>query len=72
MPDEQILFIDDDNTKLIYIEEVVIPTLDKIQICGIQNITNIFFKIEPNNLNKWMVETEGIKFVRIIKKSYCR
>lgn len=56
LPEERILYIDNDNAPEIYIEEVVYPTLENMIICGISGLKDIFFNKDKLN---WMVETIG-------------
>lgn len=55
-PKNRIVFIDADNKEDIYIEECVLYNLKKIQICGLENVSEIYY-IKENN--EWIVETEG-------------
>jgi DNA-directed RNA polymerase II subunit RPB1 len=65
LPEDKILFIDQENAPDIYLEEVVKPTLDNFIICGIEGITNMFFKKIPQTTN-WMVETSGTNMVELL------
>ena len=64
--EENILsFITPDNIVQVYIEEVVIPKLEELQICGIAGIKNIFYVSEQDKEtkeDKWYLETEGTNF----------
>jgi len=57
LPEERLLYIDTDNAPEIYLEECVIPTLNKLYICGIPGITQIYY---INENDEWIVETEGV------------
>lgn len=63
LPEDRILFIDESNAIEICLDEVVIPNLEKIQICGIQGIEHIFYAKKGD---EWIVETEGSNFRKII------
>ena len=67
LPEDRILFITKENAPLIYMEEVIIDNLNKLLICGICGIKNIFFKLEPDNLKNWMVITEGSNLIELLK-----
>lgn len=57
LPEERISFINESNIEEIYLEECVQPIIEKINLCGIEGITEIFFTEENN---EWIVETNGI------------
>lgn len=57
LPEERVSFINSDNIEEIYLEECVQPILEKMNICGIEGITEIFFTQENN---EWIIETNGI------------
>ena len=62
--EEKILsFITPENMIQVYIEEVVIPKLSEMKICGISGIKNIFYS---NENDKWYLETEGTNFSDIL------
>jgi DNA-directed RNA polymerase beta' subunit len=56
-------YVTPDNAVEIYIEDVVIPNLEKLIICGISGITNMFF---ANEKDKWFIETEGSNFSEVL------
>lgn len=60
---EKISFITSENKNTIYLEEVVTPNLEKLIICGIPGITNIFYVKKEN---EWIVETEGSNYPKIL------
>lgn len=60
---ENIIFIDDENMVQVYLEEVVIPNLKDIIICGIPGISDFGFKKDGD---KWMIETIGCNFPRLL------
>lgn len=53
---EDDIFESDEEAKNVYIEEIIIPTIKKLHLFGIQGIRDIFF--EKKN-GEWMIETEG-------------
>lgn len=63
MPEKQLLFVTKENMLEVYIEDVVIPNIEQLHICGISNITNMFF---CNEKEKWYIETEGTNFSDIL------
>jgi DNA-directed RNA polymerase beta' subunit len=56
LPEEKLVFVTKDNSKEIYLEEVVYPILENVCLCGLSGITNMFF---IKNQNEWIVETEN-------------
>ena len=56
LPEDRLLFVDQDNAVLIYLEEVVQATLEQIYICGIPAISEVFYLKEGS---EWIVETNG-------------
>jgi DNA-directed RNA polymerase subunit A" len=63
LPDSRIMFVDSDNAPEIYLEELVLPLVSKMLICGIHGITNIYYTREDE---EWMVETEGSNFRKLL------
>jgi len=57
LPAERIQFVDSTNAIEIYLEECVQPTLEKINLCGIPCINEIFYVKEKDD---WSIETTGI------------
>jgi len=62
--DEQ--FIDPKNKNIVYVEDVVIPALQNIRICGIPNLKEIYFKRDEQDREQWAIETEGGGFKEIL------
>lgn len=60
---EKISFITPETKIPVYIEEVIIPNLEKLQVCGITGILNAFY-IKKDN--EWMIETDGSNFSQIL------
>jgi hypothetical protein len=65
LPDNRLDFIHSDNAKEIYLEEVVQPILNKIVICGVTGIENIYFNDNPNTF-----ETDGTNFKKLLGLSF--
>lgn len=63
LPENRILFIDAKNSKEIYLEECVQPTLEKLVICGMQKVTNVYYCKEGE---EWVVETDGSNFRKLL------
>jgi intein/homing endonuclease len=61
LPTNRLLFINSDNVKEIYLEEVVQPTLYNIIICGIPGIKNIYFNDDETSF-----ETNGSNFQELL------
>jgi DNA-directed RNA polymerase beta' subunit len=61
LPENRLVFIDNDNVKEIYMEEVVQPQLYKIIICGIPGIENIYFNDDVNSF-----DTDGSNFKKLL------
>lgn len=66
LPEDRLVFIDQDNVKEIYLEEVVQPKLEQILISGIKGVKQMFFNKDAENKDKWMIETEGSNFKKIL------
>jgi DNA-directed RNA polymerase beta' subunit len=62
--EKQLLFITEENSEIIYIEEVVQPILEKMIIFGIPGIKNIYYTKDDNDL--WYVETDGCNFKKLL------
>lgn len=65
LPVNRLLFIDNENAPIVYLEECVQPTLEKMCICGIQGITEVFY---TKNNDEWIVETNGFNSKNISKQ----
>jgi len=61
LPEKRISFINDDNVKDIYFEEVVQPTLSKLIVAGISGINNVYFNDTIDSF-----ETSGSNFKEIL------
>jgi len=60
--EDSFLFLNESNKEEIYLEECVIPILEKENIVGIRGINEIFF-IREND--EWIIETNGINSRKI-------
>lgn len=56
LPENRLAFIDQDNMREIYLEEVVQPILENVIIAGIPGIEHIFFNRDGD---EWMIETQN-------------
>jgi DNA-directed RNA polymerase beta' subunit len=65
LPESRIDFVDADNMKEVYLEEVVLPIFRKITIAGIDGINQMFFARDTDN-GGWMIETDGANFPMIL------
>lgn len=63
LPEERILFINEENKIEIYLEECVVPKLEEFLICGIDGINEIYF-IKEND--EWIIETDGSNYKKIL------
>lgn len=64
LPEERLAFIDHDNVREIYLEEVVQPIIEKIMVAGIPKINQIFFNKDEKG--GWMIETNGSNFPALL------
>lgn len=65
LPENRIAFINQENAPMIYLEEVVQVTLEKMYICGIPAITEIFYTKQKG---EWLLETNGFNSKNISKQ----
>ena len=61
LPENRLDFINSDNIKDIYLDEIVQPILSNIIICGIPGIKNIYFNDTIN-----VIETSGSNFKKLL------
>jgi len=66
LPDERILFVDPINMIEIYLEECVQPVLEKLNLCGVPGITEVFY---IRDKDEWVSETTGTNS-RLIKTNF--
>ena len=57
LPDERIMFVNSENSIEIYLEECVQPIIEKMNICGIDGISEVFYSQKDD---EWFVDTNGI------------
>ena len=60
---ENIPYIDDENYKLIYLEDVVSASVEKLLLAGVPGISGVYF---THNDDEWYVETDGCNFSKIL------
>jgi len=65
LPEDRLVFIDQDNVREIYLEEVVQPVLEKVIVSGIDGIEQMYFN-RDNVTNNWMIETDGSNFSELL------
>lgn len=65
LPENRLAFIDQENAPMIYLEEVVQVTMEKMYICGIPAITEVFY---TKQRGEWLVETNGFNSKNISKQ----
>ncbi len=58
LPEKILVYINEDNMKDIYLEEVVQPMLESNIVCGISGIVDRFF-VKDNKTEEWFVETQN-------------
>lgn len=71
LPENRLLFINSSNVREIYLEEVAKPTIEKMNLCGIPGIMNIFFSEDAMSGDKaearpWMIETDGTNLAAVM------
>lgn len=60
IPESKLFFVTEENIFNVYIEDVVIPKLEQLHICGIKGISAMFYSSDKDG--KWFIETEGTNF----------
>ncbi len=60
---ENIQYINEENKEYIYLEECVLPILEKIIICGIKNLDTIYYLKENDT---WLCEIYGKNYKKIL------
>lgn len=68
LPESRLEFIDTEQAPMIYMEECVLPTLEKMYICGIPAINEIFYTKDDDNDEEWIIETNGTNSKKISKQ----
>ena len=63
LPDEKLHYVTQENMISVYMEDVLIPNLEKLKISGINGIENAFFVQDKDT---WYLETEGGDFSELL------
>lgn len=63
LPEDRLLFVDTENAPRIYMEECVQPALEKLLVCGIEGVTEIYYLREGE---EWTAETSGSNYPAIM------
>jgi DNA-directed RNA polymerase II subunit RPB1 len=53
---EEEMYEDDDEARIVYLEEIVLPLLSKLKVFGVDGVSEIFY---TKREKEWMVETEN-------------
>jgi DNA-directed RNA polymerase beta' subunit len=61
--EKQLLFITEENSHEIYLDECVMPQLENMVVFGIEGIENIYFIKEDD---EWILETDGSNFKKLL------
>lgn len=64
LPADRILFVNKENATEIFMEECVQPIIEKLCVCGIPGISEIFFS-KDEDTEEWLVETNSINSKKI-------
>lgn len=67
--EQDISFINQSNFIEIYIQDVILPKLYEITICGISGTKQIFFQKDKQK-NSWFLSTDGGDFTELLKIPY--
>lgn len=63
LPEKMLHYVTEANMVEVYIEEVVIPNLEKLRVDGISGVENAFFVQDKDT---WHIETEGGNFSELL------
>ena len=63
LPEKMLHYVTESNMVDIYIEEVVIPNLEKLKVDGVSGVENAFFVQDKDT---WHIETEGGNFSELL------
>lgn len=66
LPEDRLIFINKENAKEIYLEEVVQPLVIGVLVAGIKGIDKIYFNKDREIKGKWMIETDGTNFQKLL------
>ena len=61
-------YITEENKKEIYIEEVVLPLVLNVHVCGVKGIKDVFF--EKTHSGEWYIQTMGGAFKKLLCLRY--
>ncbi len=66
--EKQLLFVTDSNRYEIYVDECVLPILEKMLITGVEGIKNIYYGFDSlqGDKQEWFVETDGSNFKKLL------
>jgi DNA-directed RNA polymerase beta' subunit len=62
--ESQLLFVNDDNASEIYMDECVLPNLEKFICFGIPGIQSIYYT--KSETDEWYIETDGSNFKKLL------
>ena len=65
LPEDRVLFVDRENAVPVYLEECVQAALEKMYICGIPGVSEVFYIKQEQ---EWIVETNGFNSKTISKQ----
>jgi DNA-directed RNA polymerase beta' subunit len=63
--EKQLLFISEENVGEVYIEECILPILEKMVIFGVPGINTIYYTYSDDS-DEWFVETDGSNFRKLL------
>lgn len=67
--DEEIVYVNNDNREIVYMQEIVKPTVKKLHICGITGIKQVYYLRDKSRPGEWMIETDGSNFSALMTHS---
>lgn len=65
IPVAKLKFVTPKNASDVYLKDIVIPNLEKLHVCGIPTLADMFF-VHDKATGTWHVETDGGDFGRIL------
>ena len=65
LPKDRVQYIDSENIKEIFIEEVVLPELKNLLVCGVEGIENIYYTYDDKG--EWYVDTDGSNYSGLLE-----
>jgi DNA-directed RNA polymerase beta' subunit len=66
--EQDVAFINQHNFIQVYMEDVIIPKLEAIHICGVEGVKQIFFQKDSNK--HWFLSTDGGNLVQFLNIPY--